>query len=69
MLVANTATETSLLDEQGVEISPNVWQHVPFKHEEAGIVAEPQILPEGASEYVMVKDVGGLSLLSSIPAF
>ena len=54
MLVANTVTEMSLLDEQGGEISPNVWQHVPFKHEEAGIIAEPQILPEGASEYVMV---------------
>ena len=54
MLVANTEIEMSLLDEHGVEISPNVWQHVPFKHEEAGIIAEPQILPEGASEYVTV---------------
>ena len=50
LLVANTVIEISLpLDEHGRDISPNVWQHRPLKHEEAGIVAEPQILPEEAS--------------------
>ena len=49
MLVANTVIEISLLDEHGRDVSPNVWQHRPLKHEEAGIVAEPQILPEEAS--------------------
>ena len=42
--------QISPLDEHGGDISPNVRQHTPFKHEEAGIVAEPQVLPEEASE-------------------
>ena len=46
VLVANIVIEISLLDEHGGDISPNVWQHRLFKHEEAGIVAEPQVLPE-----------------------
>ena len=49
MLVANTVIEMSRSDEHGREISLNVWQHIPFKHKEAGMVAEPQILPEEAS--------------------
>ena len=55
-LVTNTEIEMSPSDEQGGEISPNVWQHTPFidKHKEAGMLAEPQILPEEASVYVMV---------------
>ena len=56
MLVENTEIEISPSDEHGGEISPNKWQHVPFncKQEEAGMVAEPQILPEETSVYVMV---------------
>ena len=54
MLVENTEIEMSPSDEHDREISPNVWQHVPFKQEEAGMVAEPQSLPEEASVYVMV---------------
>ena len=55
MLVANTEIEMSPLDEHGGETSPNVWQQVPFKHEEAGIVAESQIPPgEQVSVYAMV---------------
>ena len=54
MLVENTEIEISPSDEHGGEISPNVWQHTSFEHEEAGIVAEPQIIPEEASEYVIV---------------
>ena len=53
-LVANTVIEMSPSDKHGGENSPNVWQHIPFKHEETGMVAEPQILPEEASIYVMV---------------
>ena len=54
MLVENTEIEMSPSDEHGGEISPNEWQHVPFKQEEVGMVAEPQSLPEEASVYVMV---------------
>ena len=54
MLVENTEIEILPSDEHGGDISPNVWQHVPFKQEEAGMVAEPQIPPEEASVYVMV---------------
>ena len=50
MLVANRVIEISPLEEHDEEISPNVWQHRRFKHEEAGIAAESQILPEEASE-------------------
>ena len=54
MLVENTEIEISPSDKHGGEISPNEWQHVPFKQEEVGMVAEPQSLPEEASVYVMV---------------
>ena len=54
MLVEYTEIEMSPSDEHGGEISPNVWQHVPFKQEEAGMVAEPHMPPEEASVYVMV---------------
>ena len=50
MLVVNTVIDISPLDEHGGDISPNVWQHRPLKHEEAGIVAESQVLPEEASQ-------------------
>ena len=63
MLVENTKIEMSPSDEHGGEISPNVWQQVPFKQEEAGMVAEPQSLPEETSVYVIVYEVGGLSML------
>ena len=46
--------EMSPSDEHGGEISPNEWQHVPFKQEEAVMVAEPQFLREETSAYVMV---------------
>jgi hypothetical protein len=54
LLVENTDIEMSSSDEHGEDISPNVWQHVPFEQEEAGMVAEPQVLPEEASVYATV---------------
>jgi hypothetical protein len=54
MLVEKTDIEMSPSDEHGEDISPNVWQHVPFEQDEAGMVAEPQVLPDEASVYVMV---------------
>ena len=55
MLVANIEIEMSPSGEHGEEISPNMWQHIPFKHEEAGMVAESQFLSrEQASVNAMV---------------
>ena len=67
-LVAKTVTPMSAAGGQrDVEVSKlKEWAHISSVHNEAGMVAEPQILPEVESEYVIVYEIVEPSISSDI---
>jgi hypothetical protein len=67
-LDANTSIAMSDERKQVDVVMSNSCMHIPLMHSEAGIVYEPQVIPLGEAEYVIVYDVVEPLMVSAIIA-
>ena len=65
---ANTFMMISVEGKQDDVAMSNSWMHIPFMHDEARSVREPQMLPLVEAVYVVVYDVVEPLMVSAIVA-